>query len=286
MDNSKKPSNTQGKTNKHPLLKLSAWVVLAMISLQALWLGSAMVGNSFLRSWNPATSAFILAYEWSHFRLASIYWKPLEDISPNLIRAVLVAEDDAFLEHEGLDLKEFKESWEVNWERKKIVRGGSTLTMQLVKNLYLSPSKNPLRKLHEILLAFDLENKVGKRRIMELYLNVVQWGEGIYGAEAASRHYFNKSAQHLSPTQSAYLAAILPNPIYLTGSGRTRAHRRKNIILRRMARRPLPKDWSLLGPDHDGNRILHRLRGGLFKTRETQPTFEIFDGVDVSVLSK
>lgn len=279
MDNSKKP-------NKHPVLKLSAWVILAFISLQALWVGSAMVGNSFLGSWNPTTSAFILAYEWSHFRLASIHWKPLEDISPSLIRAVLVAEDDAFLDHEGLDLKEFKESLEINWERKKFVRGGSTLTMQLVKNLYLSPSKNPLRKLHEILLAFDLESKVSKRRIMELYLNVVQWGEGIYGAEAASQHYFNKGAKHLNPTQSAYLAAILPNPIFLTGSGRRRADRRKNIILRRMARRPLPREWSLLGTHHDGNGILHRLRGSLFKTRETQPTLEIFDGVDVTVLSK
>ena len=206
------------------------------------------MGNSLLKRWNPKTTAFMASERLQHWQGNQFQWVGLDRISPSLMRAVLVAEDDAFFDHEGVDLDEMKKSWEINLKRKKIVRGGSTLTMQLVKNLYLSDAKNPLRKLNEILLAFDLERKVSKRRILELYLNVAQWGEGLFGAEAASRHYYQKSANQLSSNEAAYLAAILPNPVYLTGKGLKRAQWRQRMILRRMGRRSLPKEVTSSRP--------------------------------------
>ena len=115
----------------------------------------------------------------------------------NLKRAVLVAEDDAFWQHEGVDFEQLQESLEVDWARGRLVRGGSTITQQLAKNLYLSPSKNPLRKLEELIIARRLEAELKKARIFELYLNVIEWGDGIYGAEAAARTYFRVSAADL-----------------------------------------------------------------------------------------
>jgi monofunctional biosynthetic peptidoglycan transglycosylase len=165
-------------------------------------------------------------------------WKPLNAISQNLQEAVLISEDDAFFEHEGIDPEAIRESIEVNLKKKKIVRGGSTITQQLAKNLYLSPSKNPLRKLKEIIIALMLERALTKQRILEIYLNVIEWGKGIYGAEAASQFYFKKSASLLSMEEAAYLAAIIPNPELLTRPTHAqRAQKRKAIILKRMQRR-------------------------------------------------
>ena len=112
----------------------------------------------------------------------------------DLKRAVLVAEDSAFWQHDGVDYQELKESMEVNIERGEFARGASTITQQLAKNLYLSPSKNPIRKLRELLIARRLEAELTKQRILEIYLNVIEWGDGIYGAEAAARSYFGKPA--------------------------------------------------------------------------------------------
>ena len=120
----------------------------------------------------------------------------------NLKRAVLVAEDSGFWQHEGIDFEQMKESMEVNIERLEFARGGSTITQQLAKNLYLSPSKNPIRKMREMLIARRLEAELTKQRILELYLNVIEWGDGIYGAEAAARTYFGKSAAELGPAGS------------------------------------------------------------------------------------
>lgn len=212
---------------------------LAVLVLEGLTLFSNMAGNSALPYKNPDTSAFIRAYEWRNKKKIRLEWRILAQISDNLKRAVLVAEDDTFFEHEGLNVEELKKSWELNWKKKKIIRGGSTITMQLVKNLYFSSSKNPFRKLNEILLALDMECKLSKDRILEIYLNIVEWGDGIYGAEAASRHYFNKGADQLSYSEAAYLAAILPNPTYLTTLGTRRAQNRKFRILRRMNNQPL-----------------------------------------------
>lgn len=227
---------------KKKILAILGIFLLGFLAMETTLILSGMVGNSRIRTHNPSTTSFIRVYEMRSGKRVQLQWLPIKSISNNLIRAVLVAEDDAFFDHEGLDLKEMKKSWEINIKKKRIVRGGSTLTMQLVKNLYLSGSKSPLRKLNEIILALDLDYKVSKGRILEVYLNVVEWGGGIYGAEAASQHYFNQSAKSLSSSQAAYLAALLPNPIYLSGKGKRRATRRQSIILRRMGRRPLPKD--------------------------------------------
>ncbi|MFO1462291.1 MAG: monofunctional biosynthetic peptidoglycan transglycosylase [bacterium] len=223
------------------LLWTLALLPALFFGVEAFVLVSGMVENSLLARRNPETTAFTRRYAWETGNPVVFQWRPLADISDNLKRAVLVSEDDAFFEHEGVDLSELKASLELNQKKGKFVRGGSTLTMQLVKNLYFSKAKNPLRKLNEILLSLDLEHKLSKERILELYLNVVEFGPGVYGAENASRYYFSKGAEALSAPEAAYLAAILPNPAYLTTRNTRRAAARKRIILRRMGRRDLPE---------------------------------------------
>jgi monofunctional biosynthetic peptidoglycan transglycosylase len=159
-------------------------------------------------------------------------WVPYGAISENLKRAVLLGEDAAFFSHGGVDLFELKEAIKKDWERGRLARGASTITMQLARNLYLSPARSPFRKLREIMIAFRLERALTKRRIFEIYLNVVEWGPGVYGAEAAARHYFSKPASALSPLEGATLAALLPSPRKPTPRATIR---RRNIILRRMA---------------------------------------------------
>jgi monofunctional biosynthetic peptidoglycan transglycosylase len=156
-------------------------------------------------------------------------------ISPHLKRAVLVSEDSGFWQHDGVDYGQLKESLAVNWLRGRFVRGGSTITQQLAKNLYLSPSKNPFRKLRELLIARRLEAELSKQRILELYLNLIEWGDGIYGAEAAARTYFRKSAADVGPQEAALLAGAIPNPRLLTIARPTAAlRRRQQLILSRM----------------------------------------------------
>jgi monofunctional biosynthetic peptidoglycan transglycosylase len=162
-------------------------------------------------------------------------WVAYARISPHLKKAVLVAEDSAFWQHDGIDYEQLKESIEVNFERGEFVRGASTITQQLAKNLYLSPSKNPVRKLREIVIARRLEAELSKQRILELYLNLIEWGDGIYGAEAAARTYFRKAASDLGPQESALLAAAIVNPRVLTPAHPTaRLRRRQQMIMRRM----------------------------------------------------
>jgi monofunctional biosynthetic peptidoglycan transglycosylase len=162
---------------------------------------------------------------------------PYGRISPHLRRAVLVAEDDAFYEHDGVDMKGIQEAIEKDWKKKKITHGGSTITQQLAKNLYLSPSRNPLRKVKEFFIARSLEKHLTKKRILELYLNVVEMGERVYGAEASSRHYFHVSAAGLEPSQAALLAGCLPNPrIMKPDAPNKRLRFRQKMILSRMRR--------------------------------------------------
>jgi monofunctional biosynthetic peptidoglycan transglycosylase len=162
-------------------------------------------------------------------------WVSYPHISQDLKRAVLVAEDDAFWQHEGVDFEQLQESLEVDWARGRLVRGGSTITQQLAKNLYLSPSKNPLRKLKEFIVARRLEAELKKARIFELYLNVIEWGDGIYGAEAAARTYFHVSAADLDANQAARLAGAIVNPRVLNPAHPTaRLLRREQLILHRM----------------------------------------------------
>jgi monofunctional glycosyltransferase len=161
-------------------------------------------------------------------------WVPYDDISQNLKRAVLTAEDGAFFDHDGFDYDEIKKSAEM-WKRGDFSRGASTITQQLAKNLYLSPSRNPARKFRELLITRLLEGALTKRRILELYLNVVEWGDGVYGADAAARTYFRTSAAGLSAEQAALLAGSLINPRrYSPGSPPRRLRQRQAIILRRM----------------------------------------------------
>ena len=162
------------------------------------------------------------------------HWVPYDDISLNLKRAVLTAEDSAFFDHDGFDYEELKKSAEM-WKRGDFSRGASTITQQLAKNLYLSPSRNPARKFRELLITRLLEGALSKRRILELYLNVAEWGDGVFGAEAAARHHFGVSAGELGAEQSAWLAAILPSPRrYVRGRSTPYIEGRAATILARM----------------------------------------------------
>ena len=162
-------------------------------------------------------------------------WVSYNHISPYLKRAVIVAEDSAFWQHEGLDFDEIKASIEMNWMRGEFARGASTITQQLAKNLYLSPSRNPYRKVRELFIARRMEAELSKRRIFELYLNLIEWGDGIWGVEAASRAHFGVSAADLGPAQAALLAGAIINPrVYSPSRPNARLLRRQSIILRRM----------------------------------------------------
>jgi monofunctional glycosyltransferase len=165
-------------------------------------------------------------------------WTPYERISPHLRRAVLIAEDDAFFSHDGLDWNEIRESARKDLRTMKLARGGSTITQQLAKNLWLGTARTPLRKFEEVLLAVRLERELGKRRIFELYLNVIEWGDGVYGCEAAARRWFGTSASALDARQSVRLAAVIINPRrYSPIEPPRRIERRIRMIASRMRRR-------------------------------------------------
>ena len=162
-------------------------------------------------------------------------WVPYERISPSLKRAVIVSEDAAFFSHEGVDFDELEKSFEDSWSKGKRMRGGSTITQQLAKNLYLSPSRSPVRKIEELMIARRLEAELSKRRILELYLNVIEWGDGIWGAEAAARSYFQKPASALAADESALLAAAIINPRrYSPARPSKYLLRRQDLIRQRM----------------------------------------------------
>ena len=162
-------------------------------------------------------------------------WVALGHVSPDLRRAVLIAEDDAFFQHEGVDFTQLRLSLQADWARGSFSRGASTITQQLAKNLYLSPSKNPLRKFRELVIARRLEAELSKDRILELYLNVIEWGDGIYGIEAASQTYYHRPAASLGPSESALLAGAIINPRLLNPAHPTkRLLRRQKLILQRM----------------------------------------------------
>ena len=139
-------------------------------------------------------------------------WVPISRISEYMTKAVIIAEDDKFWQHRGFDFQAMQKSLEKDIREKKFKFGGSTISQQLAKNLFLTPSKNPLRKIREAILTWRLEQNLSKRRILEIYLNVAEWGEGIFGVEAASRHYFGKPAADLTAMEAARLATVLPNP--------------------------------------------------------------------------
>ena len=199
-----------------------------------------------LKQNNPTTTALMeqRAAETKTKPASVRSWVKYSQISPHLRNAVLIAEDSAFFQHEGLDYQQIRESARRNWEERRFARGASTITQQLAKNIYLSTSKNPLRKIRELFIARELERNLTKQRIFEIYLNVIEWGDGIYGSERASQHYFGKPASALLPEEGAILAAMIPNPRRYTPS-RNLAYleRRKATLLSRLAQYSyLPKE--------------------------------------------
>jgi len=164
-------------------------------------------------------------------------WVSMDKISPNIIKAVLIGEDDGFWKHDGFDVKGMENAIERSI-KKKTLAGGSTISQQLSKNLYLSPSKNPVRKIKEAILTWRIEKTLSKRRILEIYLNIAEWGDGIFGIEAAARHYYHKSAKNLTAREASRLAAVLPNPIKYNPIGNQKyVKNRARIIYKTMKRR-------------------------------------------------
>jgi monofunctional biosynthetic peptidoglycan transglycosylase len=207
-----------------------------------------------LRTANPRTTAFMelrASQAAARGQSPKLYhqWVRYGRISQDLKRAVLVAEDDAFWQHEGVDFAQLEESLELDWTRGRFLRGGSTITQQLAKNLYLSPSRNPIRKVRELVIARRLEAELKKSRIFEIYLNVIEWGDGIFGAEAAARIYFHEPAESLGASQAALLAGSIVNPRWLNPARPSaRLLRRQQLILRRMGAVSPPAETVSISP--------------------------------------
>jgi monofunctional biosynthetic peptidoglycan transglycosylase len=165
-------------------------------------------------------------------------WVPLSQIPPYVIKAVIIAEDDKFWTHEGFDYEAMQKAIEKDIKKRKFALGGSTISQQLAKNLYLTPSKNPVRKIKEAILTWRLERNLSKKRIIEIYLNVVEWGDGLFGIEVAARHYFGKAVSDLTAQEAARLAAVLPNPRRYSPTGTSKfVENRSDKIYEIMIRR-------------------------------------------------
>lgn len=195
---------------------------------------------------NPSSSAFMEA------RLEALQkanpdaelrhrWVRYGQISLNLKRAVVAAEDFKFLDHEGFDWEGIQNAYQKNLRKGRIVAGGSTISQQLAKNLFLSNRRTPWRKAQEAIITLMLENLMSKRRILEIYLNVIEWGNAVFGASAASRYYFRTAVSDLSPEQAAFLAGVIPNPRYFASHpGDRRLRKRIALILARMEAARVP----------------------------------------------
>ena len=208
------------KSTGSPFALALFWMTILLLLPSALlglyWLAT-LPDVSWLAKHNPTETALIeerraQAREQGKNLKSQWVWVPMSRISPYLQRAVVATEDASFFQHEGFDWEGIKDAAVHNLEAGEFKRGGSTITQQLAKNLYLSSERSLLRKAREALITRSLEHELTKRRILELYLNVAEWGHGIFGAEAASRHHFGKSASELNMDEAALLAAILPSP--------------------------------------------------------------------------
>ena len=210
-----------------------------MAALLSIWL-ITMPDISALQKANPSTTALIESREAQARSKGQTVgrhwmWVPLSRVSPHLRRAVVAAEDASFFVHEGFDWEGIKDAALYNLEKGELKRGGSTITQQLAKNLYLSSERSIMRKVREALITRSLEEHLSKERILEIYINVAEWGNGVYGAEAAARHHFKKSARDVTEEEAAWLAAILPSPRRYDPLRKTGAlTRRYERILRRM----------------------------------------------------
>lgn len=201
-------------------MSIKAWVLRGLLALLLLILLYQLWIFLHICYWvhqNPTSTAFMrdrlqqLQKESPEARLKH-QWVDYQQISINLKRAVVAAEDSKFAQHEGFDWDGIQQAYEKNLKKGRLVAGGSTISQQLAKNLFLSSQRTPWRKLQEAVITLMLEKMMSKRRILEIYLNVIEWGDGVFGAEAAARHYYGVSARNLSGYQAARLAAMIPNP--------------------------------------------------------------------------
>ncbi len=222
------------------------WGLLGLIGIFLIW-QLWLFGWVLLWKWvDPGTTRFM------EIRLAELqvknpeaqlrkHWVPYERISPHLKRAIIASEDAKFVDHEGFDWEGIQKAIEKNQKRGRTVAGGSTISQQLAKNLFLTPSKSYFRKAEEAIITLMLETLWSKRRIFEVYLNVIEWGNGVFGAEAAARHYFGTSAAQLGPEQAAKLAGMVPNPRFYDRNRNAPGLARKTaIILGRMPSAEVP----------------------------------------------
>ena len=222
-------------------LRAAAEIATIVVGFAALLMWCSIPNPAKLATENPTSTAFIdlrreqAADAGKPFDL-QWQWRPLGKISRYLRAAVVYAEDGHFYEHDGVDWRAIELALDKNLESGELSVGGSTITQQLAKNLYLSPSRSLIRKLREMLIAFALEDHLTKQRILELYLNVAEWGDGVFGAEAAARKWFGKSAQSLSPSEAARLAIALPNPFTRDPTVHTEALRKKAVRIIRLLR--------------------------------------------------
>ncbi len=235
------PATTRPPRRWRSILARAAEIATVAAALGALLLWCSVPNTARLATENPTSTAFIdlrraQAAEASRRFELKWRWRPLGKISRYLRAAVIYAEDYNFYRHDGVDWGALEQAVESNWDRGSLAIGGSTITQQLAKNLYLSPRRSLLRKARELLIAFALEDHLTKQRILELYLNVVEWGDGVFGAEAAARHWFGHSAQALTPAEAARLAIALPNPIQRAPDVRNPALTRKAVRIIRMFR--------------------------------------------------
>ena len=217
--------------------------LFALLVLYQLWLFAHIV---WWIKFDPASSSFmedrleILQDKNPNAELKH-KWVPYAKISKNLKRALIVSEDAKFVDHDGFDWEGIQKAYEKNMKKGKIVSGGSTISQQLAKNLFLTTKRTPWRKGEEAIITLMLEAVMDKQRIFEIYLNVIEWGNGVFGAEAAARHYFGISASQLSAEQSARLAAMVPNPRYYDKHREARGMLAKTfIILERMPDAEIP----------------------------------------------
>jgi monofunctional biosynthetic peptidoglycan transglycosylase len=228
------------------LRKLLLWLVLAPVAFVL-----ALQAYFFLQIWwwvdhNPSSTSFMdrqlsLLREKNPKAQLRHKWVPYNRISNNLKRAIIAAEDSHFSEHEGVDWEAMQKAYEKNTKKGKVVAGGSTITQQLAKNLFLSGERSYLRKAQEVAITYMLEFLMDKERIFEIYLNVVEWGVGVFGAEAAAQYYYGVPAASLGPEQAARLAVMLPRPrFYDKNRGSGYLARRTDLILRRMSAAELP----------------------------------------------
>lgn len=239
------------KKNKKPLWIKIIIAFMALIIIDIFWYLFVIDIEQYKNS-NPDKTAFMKFREkqWAEkerkMKIKKV-WVPLSRISKNAQRAVIVSEDAKFWTHEGFDFDAMRMAVEKNLKKRKMAVGASTISMQVAKNLYLSPAKNPVRKINEAIITWRMERTLSKKRILEIYLNIAEWGDGIFGIEAASRHYFNHPAASLNVHESALLASVLPNPVKYSPLKNSRfVYRRSRLI------------QNVLGGDINAASELHR----------------------------